>query len=556
LLVAALLALVSACDPEGPRRTTAGQNSKPSPLQPHSADRVYQVGRRLRDLPDKEDLSTPESADAAFWRAYVRGHSTRQLVIKSLPAPSAGKPLPAAYARRQLSEEILEVQIHGSNSAAVYRWHPGFWGAYFSASFLELHDGRWLRAGHHDSPGIQFARARFTNWCRYRDQEAARRAPVKNPERHLEPFVNLLRAEAEDPQAYVLRALAEHPLVIMGEVHHRPRYWAFNTALVQTAAFPRHVGVIYLELPSQDQALVDQFLANPQLDTQPVITMLRDMLWTGWPDQPTLDFFVAVWKASQSLPPQDKLRIVLVDPRALWKNVHARADAVRGEIYRDRKMANAILQDMRTHRNDSRHGLFVVGLVHALLDVTNCDGGPEMTAGRVLRQKLGANAVCAIQQHRPVRFSRSARLQRPALGLFDSAFAALDCRPMAFPLDHGPFGQVLLDEFLDIRLSSPSRYGDAFSAYLYLGPLEEEVFSPLIPGFYTDDFVREVDRRHRLLSSGKGLVESEGLARLDAGSFTAWMSQSWGQPRVAWSAARLGPLTRWQQGLSEGSQTP
>ena len=179
--------------------------------------------------------------------------------------------------------------------------------------------------------------------------------------------MSFLRAEGEDPQAFVLNALAKHRLVIMGEVHNRPQYWAFNTSLVQAASFPRNVGVIYLELPSADQAMVDEFLSSSRLDPQPVIKMMRDMTWLGWPDQPTLDFFISVWKVNQSLAPEQRLRIVLVDPRAVWRDVHQREDAFAGEVYRDRKMADIILQDLQAHRHDPRHGLFIVGAMHARL---------------------------------------------------------------------------------------------------------------------------------------------------------------------------------------------
>ena len=189
--------------------------------------------------------------------------------------------MPEDHARSWLNLEIIEVRIHEGNSAAVFCWLPGFWGAYFDTRFLELHKGNWLNAGSHQSDSIHIARAAFANWCRYRDWEAARRAPVKDPERHLEPLVSFLRAEGEDPQAFVLNALAKHRLVIMGEVHNRPQYWAFNTSLVQAASFPRNVGVIYLEFPSADQAMVDEFLSSSRLDPQPVIKMMRDMTLAG-----------------------------------------------------------------------------------------------------------------------------------------------------------------------------------------------------------------------------------------------------------------------------------
>ena len=93
---------------------------------------------------------------------------------------------------------------------------------------------------------------------------------ITNPQEHLRPFVEFLHRDGAEPKAFLLKALASHQVVIMGEIHHRPRYWAFNSSLVRDKAFAERVGVIYMELPSNDQALVEQFLAAPTEDTQPV----------------------------------------------------------------------------------------------------------------------------------------------------------------------------------------------------------------------------------------------------------------------------------------------
>jgi hypothetical protein len=134
---------------------------------------------------------------------------------------------------------------------------------------------------------------------------------------------------------------------------------------------------------------------------------------------------------------------------------------------------------------------------------------------------------------------------RLALGLFETAFAALSNKPVAFPLDHGPFGAQVFDASLD-ELTSDS-YSKAFHAYLYLGPVEDEVFSPLMPSFYTVQFVQELERRSRVMF-GKGLVEAHGVKTADPKGFIEWMSQSWGQPRGEWSARSLGPLNAWHYG--------
>jgi hypothetical protein len=118
---------------------------------------------------------------------------------------------------------------------------------------------------------------------------------------------------------------------------------------------------------------------------------------------------------------------------------------------------------------------------------------------------------------------------------------------MAFRLDHGPFGEQGFDASTD--LSDTGAFRDAFQAYLYLGPCEDEIMSPLIPGFFNEDFLREFDRRMRL-REGKGLMDL-GLKQLDEASFLEFAEAEegpWGQPRPDWSARRLGPLQAWECG--------
>lgn len=45
-------------------------------------------------------------------------------------------------------------------------------------------------------------------------------------------------------------------------------------------------------------------------------------------------------------------------------------------------------------------------------------------------------------------------------------------------------------------------FRDGYDAYLYLITLEDEILSPLIEGFYSDEFMPEIDRRWRLMSGG------------------------------------------------------
>lgn len=515
--------------------------------------RTYTVGKKIAEFPTNEDLSTPEAAYATLQRAFVaEGDAVWQrLSVRSLAeamSPAEKKPLPAEIAECELNAEVIEVCFGNETSATVFARmqlgnDPKNLGIDLRSFGLE--DGHWLNSGEDVAGNLEDARKKFARRCA--SFEAGRRlfsrAPITNPGEYLRPFVEFLQREAVDPKEFILQALACRRVVILGEVHHRPRYWAFDAALVRATNFWQKVGVLYLELPSNDQPLVDQFLAARKYNPQPVIDMLRDNLWMGWPDQPMLEFFKAVWEVNQPLPKENRLRIVAVDMARPWKEIKARDDWRKYDVDRDQFMAENVARDLLEHASDSRHALFIVGYMHAMVNFTSAGGEAVKSAGWHLREMMGESNVFAVFPHSPVMSNMGDVKGRIGLGLFESAFAALTNRPMAFPLDHGPFGGEIFDASLDFQTADPFRNG--YHAYLYLGPLEDESFSPLIPGFYTDDFVQELDRRQRIMN-GKGLVEGGVLPKLDTQSFLRWMSDEWGQPRYEWTV--LGPLDAWQLG--------
>lgn len=504
----------------------------------------YAVHKKVSDYPTNEDLTTPEAAyatiahlnasgDLGFWRrisiASLRDHS---------PVETGKKALPAETVKRFMDSEIVEVRKNGADYGVVIAKVPSKSGESFDLRWLERVDGRWLNSGGDMEKSLQAARERFADVCAYREGKKLRnsRPPIENPEQFLKPFVEFLKREGASPQEFVLKQLVSRAVVVLGEVHNRPRYWAFNTALVRSPEFARRVGVIYLEFPINDQPLIDRFLAGPTNDPAPVIEMLRDMFENGWPDQPTVEFCQAVWEVNRTLPPANRIRISLVDMARPWKEIYQREDWKKYDVDRNALMAENILRDLREHREDSRHALFIVGYMHALKNVT-FGGKPLQSAGQRLQAALGATNVFTVFPHCPVMANRGGVDGRLGLGLFESAFAALTNRPMIFPLDHGPFGDLLFDASLDLFTSDS--YRAAFDAFLYLGPLENEIMSPLIPGFYTDEYAQEVDRRVRLMGG-------RGLKKVNGASLVEMRSPYWGKPRVEWQ--NLGPLNAWQYG--------
>ncbi len=511
--------------------------------------RVYEVNRTVAEFPEKEDLSTPEPAYAAWNRAWASGDEAAFRRLSGKPPGDAKKREMSDKAVYEiLNSRIIEVRVFRDTYAGIIAQVPAA-GTLIDLRSFELKDGRWLNRGQSmfrsfDDSAIDKARKKFAAICGHRLPKPIR-PKVEDPEAYLKPFVDFLKAQGEEPKAFVMKALARHKVVIIGETHHRPRYWEFNASLVTHPDFTKLVGTIYMELPLNDQELVDKFLSAEELDTMPIIEMLRDMLWMGWPDQPMLDFFVTVWRVNQDLPREERLRIVLVDMERPWKEIKERKDWRKYNVDRNMFMADNIRKDLPPQPEEKRNVLFIVGVGHTMLNLHvpsyPGEGPPEKSAGWHLRQKLGPDDVFAIMQHRPVMTNMGRVDGRLCLGLFDSAFAAMDNKPIAFPLSTGPFGEQPFDAMPDRRFAGT--YADGYSAFLYLGPLEDEIFSPLISGFYTDEFVQELERRTRIMW-GKPWSEAY-RKKPDAESFIAWM-KSWGKPRK-WRHS-LGPMNAWYFG--------
>jgi len=525
--------------------------SQTKPASDEQPVRVYEVNKRVSSFPDKDDFTTPEAAYVVINRAMAGGQEGkwREISVSSLasrlpPADAPARKVKPEDARTWLDAKIVEVRVFRGIRAVVIA-KVGYPSGRFRYDYrsVELEGERWLNSGENLFDTLEEARLCFTGQC----AEWIGRPAIADPDAHLRRFVDFLASHAQEPKPFVMKALASHKLVIMGEIHHRPLYLSFNSSLVSDPEFPRIVGTIYLELPANDQALVDRFLSAEKLDTAPVIEMLRDMMEFGWPDQATLDFFVTVWKANQNLPHNRKLRIVLADMGRPWKEIRSRADLMQREVDRDRYMADAILRDFSAHPDDKRNALFIVGAGHTMLNLRYFDGTPIPVAGYHLQNKLGRDNVFAFIQHTCMMTNNGRVDGRLALGLFESAFAAVKNKPMVFPLDTGPFGEEPFDAFPD--RPATGKYRNGYDAYLYLGPLESESCSPLIPGFYTDEFVKEVDRRYNVIY-GKGWGQ---MYDRDATPerFVKWLSATWGRPRRQWSAAALGPLDAWRKGSEQ-----
>ncbi|MHC4758992.1 MAG: hypothetical protein ACYTE8_10075, partial [Planctomycetota bacterium] len=397
--------------------------------------KVYKVNRKVADFPVGEDFSTPEAAyatinrlsasgDLGFWRRV----SARELAER-MPVEKGKRQLSKIKIHGFMDSEILEVRVFEGTFAYVLAKVPNTWKTIIDTRSFEFEDGLWKNSGNSVFGSVEEARKKFDIMCGRR-VEQPKREKIDNPEAYLKRYTDFLKTNGKEPKEFALDALKKHKVVIIGETHHRPMYWAFNSSLVSDPEFAEFVGVIYLELPANHQKKIDEFLAGSTYKKELVIEMLRDTLWMGWPDEPMLDFFESVWKVNQRVSADQKLRIVLVDMERPWEKIRSRDDWRSYNVDRDKFMAENIISDIENYPQEMRNRLFIVGIGHTTLNFTFYRGHPHKTAGWYLKEKLREDKVYAIMQHRCVMTNMGRVDGRVCLGLFDSAFDALENRPV------------------------------------------------------------------------------------------------------------------------------
>ena len=518
--------------------------------------RVYEVNKRVCDFPEGEDLSTPEAAYATIMRDYMATGASGAEWSKISAWKSKDtkrRKVSPEVAQDYLNARIVEVRIFKERIAQVIAEMREDGKTGYDQRHLVLHEGKWLNSGQ-DGFARTLTEARKTfarkserlyqiNLKRLGEEVPSRwdRQPIPDPQAHLKPYVDFLKKEGRQPHAFMMKAFKKYQLVVMGEVHNRPKYWAFNTELIRDPSFAKTVGTIYIELPLNHQSNIDDFLVKNTCEKEIVIQMLRDYFELGWPCKPTLDFFVAVWQVNQKLPSDKKLRIRLVDMERPWEKIKERKDWQQYNVDRDLFMAQNILKDRKRRQGKQRNGFFIVGMGHAMEELYFVDQKtPHESAGWHLKQALG-DQLFTVFQHVPIMTNKGIVSGRLALGLIDTAFARLDDRPIAFTLQSGPFGTLPFDGMPDDN--AYGNFRDGYDAYLYLVPLDSEILSPLIEGFYSDDFMPEIDRRYRLMN-GRALFSDIDLPTSER--VTKMRASFWGQPR-GWTRS-LGPENAWHDG--------
>jgi hypothetical protein len=370
--------------------------------------------------------------------------------------------------------------------------------------------------------------------------------------------------EAAEPQVQsaidgVLQAFDSYPVVAIGDEHGVEQLGEFYQALLRSPEFAKKVDALVLEYGNaRYQELVDRYVNGEDVPYAELQKVWSDAV--GKQPGPTEvmypQLFAAVRAVNQSLPDDQKLRILLGDPPIDWSAVKSREDVQRFQSQRDTHFAQVVTGEVL---DKGLKALVIIGRGHLdrgqpsnqmqaagesqqnqlqPMPGANGDaapaGQPQM---RQMPQSAGGKAGLMqqiVEAKYPGRTfvilvhtgfaddacnarleERMAGWQAPSLALVEGSWLeSIECQK--FPAmvlkqrpgssaGNAPANNAPAPAQAQMR-ALPGQAGQASplstaDGYLYLGPRESLTMSPVDPVIYLDqEYFAEQSRRRELLS--------------------------------------------------------
>ncbi len=295
----------------------------------------------------------------------------------------------------------------------------------------------------------------------------------------------------------LLELFATHPLVALGEMHGLQDEADFITALLHHPSFPATVQVIVVEFGNaRYQSVIDHFIAGEPVAARDLRPVWRDIFGLGF-DAPIYEqFFRTVRAINRTLPPAQRLRVLLGDPPVDWSQITQKADIWPWLGQRDAHYAGVVETQVLA---PGHHGLLIAGGMHFVRDWPMQLLPPDGN----IAQRLEGNhphRVHVILPH--IGLGRETSALEPYLA--DMAIPSLVSLRTTWL---GELDAALLQEELHFIPNPdmpppPLKQGITLAtiadSYLYLGPRSSLTNSTANPAIYRGDelYLSELHRRH------------------------------------------------------------
>lgn len=334
---------------------------------------------------------------------------------------------------------------------------------------------------------------------------------MPNSHETLEVSVTLSRPALKPKPAIpgLLELFATHPLVALGEIHGSQDQADFMTALLHHPAFPATVQVIVVEFGNaRHQAVIDRFISGEAIAARDLRPVWRDFFGWGF-DTPIYEqFFRTVRAINRTLPPAQRLRVLLGDPPVDWSQIQFTLETEH--IWQEQRDAH-FAEVVETHvLAPGHHGLLIAGGAHFDRDsAMEIKSPPTNSVQRLERNHPGS--VHVIMLH--LGFGPETSILEPYLLDWPIpslvSLRATWLGELSAALYFGNFGP--LPAGVEPFPFKPGfTFGHMADSYLYLGPRSSLTRSTCNPAIYRCDelYLRYLQRREKSASAGIFTVDS------------------------------------------------
>jgi hypothetical protein len=391
----------------------------------------------------------------------------------------------------------------------------------------------------------------------------------------LQIYMEILREYGRPPLEFVVDKLDDVDLIVFDDAWHPcAEPWGFYSEMVRSPDFRAKAKWIFVEaFPINQQTHIDAYLASDPEDVTLLYPVFQnDLSGTGWPLASYFDFMHAVWEVNQGVDESERLHVIAVNAPTYWPEIETPEDVA---LFRRSLMGNdytmyRVIADVMGGFMLERKGVYLTNTRHAYKGIRDTEGRLFWDAGTFLHQRHPGR-TCSIRFHNmalsiegerdlgedtPRTTAGQERLiyswVRMGDGIWDSAFAAMGNKPVAFPLAGNVFGAHPYVGNHMHKAAPGQTMEDANDAVIFLAPLEELHNTATVDFIYTPEFKKELERRYGFLYTSEQLEAM--MAAADVSSLGALIDHDCAaSPRELIPQARtLPPMDAWREQAESG----
>lgn len=330
-------------------------------------------------------------------------------------------------------------------------------------------------------------------------------------------FLSYIQQNNKTPVEYVKDKLKNYSALLIGEDHWSKDQMIFMVDLIAELKSDPKVQFDVLAFESgnsSDQKLADEFINSPVYREDLLIKILQNAADTyGWPYLEAVNILKAVWENNQKYTPDNKTKILLLDPPYLLSYLDG--DSFTYTISRDQSQAELIQKEII----NGKKIIFYGGLAHTKSQIRGIYTKDKkmfnnyFSAGRILKM-LYPSLVFTVELWGPL-MGRNGYINssddftwKPLYdGSVDVAFSKNQNKPIGFDIANSPLAEIEIGAFYhytstseyDPKTGNPynpkEKLENQIDGIIFFKPIKEYTGSSVYEKFFDEEFLKRIEKR-------------------------------------------------------------